>query len=215
MIDTVRRGARQAVGATGRLYDAAIDRVLASHYEIPDAATARRVLDEPGGVDVSAVADQIQQLAVVAMPIVRRVAKANKIPGLKKVPVVLSLVTVGNVVRAIRQGVREVQVVASYLAARVAALTGAPPDPALVKRLAVQLYLHPSRPVATTGGRPDMAGLLRRWLLHGLFGRTSSAAAHRAIDAIQRLDLSSVIATLEAGTVAERTIAPALKAGAS
>jgi hypothetical protein len=185
---------RAAVSAATSLYDRVIDRVLARPYVVTTADQARAVLDDPDAIDVSAFADQIQQVALVAMPIVRRLGRVRKVPGVKKVPWVFSVVTITNLTRAVRQGVREVQVVGSYLAARIQAATGAAPDPELVKRLTVQLYLSPTRKLDPSLDESVPARkLLQRWLFNGLLGRTSNKAAVRAIGAVERLDIASIV----------------------
>jgi hypothetical protein len=185
---------RAAASAATSLYDRVIDRVLARPYEVTTADQARAVLDDPDAIDVSAFADQIQQVALIAMPIVRRISRFRKVPGVKKVPWVFSVVTITNLTRSIRQGVREVQVVGSYLAARIQATTGAPPDPELVKRLTVQLYLSPTRKLDPSVDESVPARkLLQRWLFNGLLGRTSNKAAVRAIGAVERLDIASIV----------------------
>jgi hypothetical protein len=179
--------------SVGSLYDRAIDRVLAQPYQVATADDARALLDDPEAIDVSAFADQIQQVAIIALPIARRVGALRHVPGVKKVPWVLSLVTVANLARAVRQGVREVQVVGSYVAARVHATTGEPPDPDLVKHLTVQLYLSPSRRPDPSGEGLPAGRLLRRWMTYGLFGRTTNKVAVRAIGSVERLDMRSVL----------------------
>jgi hypothetical protein len=178
--------------AAGSLYDRVIDRVLSRPHQVATAAEARALLEDADSIDVSAFADQIQQVAIIALPIARRVGALRRVPGVKRVPWVLSLVT--NVARAIRQGVREVQVVGSYLAARMQAATGQPPDPQLVKALTVQLYLSPSRRPSTADTRVPAGRLLRRWLTHGLVGRTTSKTAMRSIDAVEQLDIAALLA---------------------
>jgi hypothetical protein len=198
MLEKARSATTSAASAVPRavasLYDRAIDRVLARPYEVTTADEARAVLDDPDAIDVSALADQIQQVALVAAPLVRRVSKFKRLPGVRRVPWVLSLVTLANLTRAIREGVREVQIVGSYLAARIQQATGAPPDPNLVKRLTVQVYLSPSRRLdPSQDERVRARKLLQRWLLNGFLGRTSNKAAVRAIGAIERLDIASVL----------------------
>jgi hypothetical protein len=194
MIDRVRSAAATVPRAVTSLYDRAIDRVLARPYQVATADEARAMLEDPESIDVSAVADQIQQVAIIALPIARRLGMLLKVPGIKKVPWVLSIVTVANVTRAVRQGVREVQVVGSFLASRVEATTGRPPDPDLVKHLTVQLYLSPSRRPSPKEGRVPAGQLLRRWLIYGLVGRTTSKTAVRAIEAVARLDVPALVA---------------------
>ena len=194
MIDRVRSAASAVPRAVTSLYDKAIDRVLARPYQVATAAEARGLLEDPESIDVSAIADQIQQVAIIAIPVARRIGALTKVPGVKKVPWVLSIITVANVARSIRQGVREVQVVGSYLASRLHAATGEPPDPDLVKHLTVQLYLSPSRQPSPQEGRVPAARLLRRWLTYGLVGRTTNKTAVRAVDAVARLDVPALLA---------------------
>jgi hypothetical protein len=191
----VPRAATSLPRAVGSLYERAIDRVLARPYQVATADEARALLDDPETIDVSAFADQIQQIAIVAVPIMRRVAVFRRLPGMKKVPWVLSIVTVANVSRAIRQGVREVQVVGSYLGSRLHAATGEPPDHELVKHLTVQLYLSPTRrPRVNPDERVEALKLFRRWMLYGLVGRTTNKSAVRAVSAVERLDVGAVLA---------------------
>ena len=71
--------------------------------------------------------------------------------------------------------------------------TGAPADTALVKKLAVELYLAPKRePDLATLDLP-LARLARKWLLRGVFGRNTRRAAENALDAAERLDLDRVL----------------------
>jgi hypothetical protein len=198
MLDQARSRAASAAAtvprAVGSLYDKAIDRVLARPYEVTTADEARAVLDDPDAIDVSAFADQIQQVALIAAPLVRRVGKFKRVPGVKRVPWVLSLVTVANLTRSIRQGVREVQIVGSYLAARIQHATGSAPDAELVKRLTVQVYLAPTRRLdPSEDERIPARRLLQRWLLNGFLGRTSNKAAVRAVGAVERLDVARIL----------------------
>src|SRR3954452_8593952 len=105
---SVPRAAAAVPRGVGSLYDRAIDRGLPRPYQITTADEARALLEDPESIDVSAFADQIQQVAIIALPLARRFGTLARVPGLKKVPWVLSIVTVANVARAIRQGVREV-----------------------------------------------------------------------------------------------------------
>ena len=180
--------------SVGSLYDRVIDRMLARPYQVATADEARALLEDPESIDISAFADQIQQIAIVAIPVARRLGPLSRMPGLKRVPWVLSIVTVANVARSIRQGVREVQVVGSYLAARLHATTGEPPDPALVKALTVQVYLSPSRRPSAADRSVPAGRLLRRWLTYGVVGRTTNKTAVRAVGAIEQLDVAALLA---------------------
>jgi hypothetical protein len=192
---TVPRAASALPRAVGSLYERAIDRVLARPYQVWTADEARALLDDPETIDVSAFADQIQQIAIIAIPVMRRFAMFRKVPGVKKFPLVLSVVTVANMTRAVRQGVREVQVIGSYLGSRLHEETGLAPDPELVKQATVQLYLSPNRrPRFDPDERVPAMRLFRRWMLYGLVGRTTNKTAVRAVGAVERMDIAALVA---------------------
>ncbi len=165
------------VAAAGRLYEQAIDRVLATPHRVSTAAEAERLLESAAGAgpsDGRALAEQIGRVATLAAPVVRRLRMAEKLPGLKKLPMVYSLTTVAGVTFAIRRGVHDVQVVGSYLANRLEQATGEAPDAALVKAATVHLYLSPRGEFQPDEGlRP--ARLLQRWLLRGATARLTQS----------------------------------------
>jgi len=94
-----------------------------------------------------------------------------------------SAVSVGIAVRA---GVRELQVLASLVAHRFEHATGAPGDPALVKKLAIDLYLDPKRTLRLAYERRRFLRLTRKSVLDGGFGRKSSKRTTRALDAAEQ-----------------------------
>jgi hypothetical protein len=102
-----------------------------------------------------------------------------------------SSVTMGLTVRT---GVRELQVLASLVAHRLEEATGAPSDPRLVKKIAIDLYLNPKRAPDPTDDRLHVIRLTRKWLLLGAFGRKTSKRAARALDAAEKLDTKALAA---------------------
>jgi hypothetical protein len=186
---------KSVIQAIGRLYDRAIDSVLSTPYEVRTADEALAMIEsEAGGVfDGKALADQVQMAAVLLTPMLRRVRWFERLPGAKKLPFIVGVATVANVAVALRRGVREVQIVSSYLVHRLREATGDAPDPTLVKVVAVQLYTDPNRrPVP--GGRIAFASLLRRWLLRGVFGRDTQMRARSAVFAVAQLDIPALLA---------------------
>jgi hypothetical protein len=198
-VTRVRRGGRDAgeasVGAmkslldavTG-LYDRAISAVLATPHAVPDAHTALALLDERHH-DSQQFGEQIGKVAMLAVPVVRRLQTAErftKLPGVRKLPWLASATSVAGAAAALTRGVRDVQVIGSFVATRLEA-TGYPVDPELVKRITVQLYLSPSSPVRLDQ-RVGPARLLRRWLVRGALGRDTKRAAVKAVSAVSRLD---------------------------
>jgi hypothetical protein len=94
--------------------------------------------------------------------------------------------------------VRELQVLASLVAHRLEQAEGVPSDPALVKKLAIDLYLAPKGTPRLADERLRLVRLTRKWVLGGAFGRKTSKRAARALDAADRLDVVALSARWEA-----------------
>jgi hypothetical protein len=108
---------------------------------------------------------------------------------------VLVASTAISLTTTIRAGVRELRVLGSLLAHRLEQATGAPPDPALVTKLAVELYLAPTRKPDVARLDLPLAQLARKWLFRGVFGRDTRRVAEKALDAAEQLDLDRVLET--------------------
>ena len=175
---------RRLLEAVGGLDDQVVDRILQSPDRITTAAEGKRVM--AGDDDTEALADTLQRIAVIATPIVRTVARGSRF--LPRVPWVLVASTTASLVVTLTAGVREVRVIGSLLAHRLELATGRPPDPALVKQLALELYLSPGRTPKLDGGLP-LGRLVRRWLFRGAIGKDTRRAAGKALDAAERLDV--------------------------
>lgn len=177
------------VDAVGRLVDAAIARVLLSDDRVTSAADGKRRLS--GQTQTEELADKVQRVVVLATPVVRAVARSAKFTRLPWVMIASSSVSVGI---AVRTGVREIQVLSSLVAYRIEQATGAPADPKLVERVAVDLYLNPKRKPEPTDDRLRLVRLTRKWVLLGAFGRTTSKRAGKALEAADKLDGSDLAA---------------------
>jgi hypothetical protein len=178
--------------AVGALVDRAIDRVLLTGERIASPAEAKSRLKKRE--DTEALADNVQRVVVLATPIVRTFVRSVRFT---RVPWVLVASTSVSIGLAVRNGVRELQVLAALLAYRLEQATGEPADPMLVKRLAVGLYLDPKRAPDLGRGRLRLGRLTRRWLLRGALGRNTEKQARRALDAAGKLDVEAVLATWE------------------
>jgi hypothetical protein len=143
------------------------------------------------------VADRVQRFVAVATPTVRVLARGARFT---RVPWVLVASTAVSLTTTVRAGMREVRVIGSLLAYRLEQATGAPADPALVKKLALELYLAPKRTPDVTRLDLPVSVLARRWLLRGIFGRDTRKLADRALDAAERLDVDRVLETRRAAT---------------
>jgi hypothetical protein len=203
MVRTVVTPVKQAPAAVGglvgkagdavtSLYDAALNRVLARPYEVRTADEAKALLDAKGD---DALAPLIERAAVLGAPVARQLLKTKraasvvgKVPGLRRLPFLATIMSVAGAAGLLRRGVRDVQVIGSYLARRFPDA-----DPEVLKSLTVQLYLHPRRRPRPDDPAPTTR-LLRAWLVRGVLGRERKANAERALDAVDRLDAAAVAA---------------------
>jgi hypothetical protein len=180
-------GARNAgealVDAVGAVVDRGIDRMLLSDERVTSAAQGRRLL--AGDTDTEAFAGDIQRVVVLAVPVVRRLARGARLTRVPWVIVASSAISVGV---AVSTGVRELRAIASLVAHRLEQATGERSDPALVKKVAIDLYLQPKRPLQVDDDRLRLVRLTRKWVVGGMFGRKTSKRAARALDAAERLD---------------------------
>jgi hypothetical protein len=184
-----RKASEALVVAVGRLAGKAIDRVLLTEERVTSAAEGKRLLT--GEADTEALAGDIQRVVVLAVPVVRTLARGARFTRVPWVMVASSAVSIGV---GVRTGVRELQVLASLVAHRLEQATGTPSDPALVKKLAIDLYLDPKHTPKLADGRLRLVRLTRKWVLSGAFGRKTSKRAARALAAAERLDAAALSA---------------------
>jgi hypothetical protein len=183
-----RRAGEALAESVGRLVEQAIDHVLLGDERVTSAAHGKRLL--AGGADAEALTRDVQRVVVLAVPVVRRLFRAARFTRVPWVMVASSAVSVGL---AVRTGVRELQVLASLVAHRLEA-AGAPGDPVLVKKLAVDLYLDPKRTPDLVDDKLRLVRLTRRWVVGGALGRKTSKRAARALAAAERLDAAALSA---------------------
>src|SRR5262249_575279 len=143
-----RKAVLALVEAVGALVDAAIDRVLLSGERVTSAEEAKRLLAGEAGTE--ALAEEGQRAVGLAVPVVRILARGARFTRVPWAMVASSSVSIGITVRT---GVREIQVLAALIAYRIEQATGAPAAPALVEKLAVDLYLHPRRTPTQDGDK--------------------------------------------------------------
>jgi hypothetical protein len=185
---TLRSGSA-LVDAVGRLVHAAVARVLLSDDRVTSAADGKLKLSGQTGTEE--LADKVQRVVVLATPVVRSVARGARFTRLPWAMVASTSVSVGI---AVRTGVREIQVLSSLVAHRIEQATGAAPDPRLVEKVAVDLYLDPKRSPDLTDDRLRLVRLTRKWVLLGAFGRRTSKRAGKALESADRLDGSDLAA---------------------
>jgi hypothetical protein len=185
--------ARRAIGALVRavadLVSKAVDQVLLGDERVGSAAEARQLLKRDEQAE--AVAGEIQRVVALAVPVLLRLARGARVT---RVPWVLVASTTLSSGVAVRSGVKEIQALSSLIAHRLEQATGAPSDPALVKKLAVDLYLHPRRTPNLNNDRLRLVRLTRKWLLGGALGRKTERRASRAFEAAERVDAAALAA---------------------
>lgn len=173
--------------AAGEVFSQAFERLLASDLHVTSAADAKRLLAEHE--DTEQLTDAIQRFVAVATPVVRIALRGARFTRVPWVLVASSAVSIGV---TLRNGVRELQAIAALLVHRFEQETGAPPDPALVQKLTLELYLKPGRtPDVTNLGLP-LARLARHWIISAVFGRNTRGKTEKALDAAERLDVASI-----------------------
>jgi hypothetical protein len=178
------RAGEALVRAVGRLVNRAVDEMLLGDHRVTSAAQGASLL--AGNEQTESYAEDIQRVIVLTVPVLRALARGAKVV---KLPWVILASTAVSVGLAVRMGVREIQVLSSLVAHRLEQETGAPADPALVKKAAIDLYLHPKRTVRATDDKLHVVRLTRKWLLGGIFGRKTEKRAKRALAAAERLDV--------------------------
>src|SRR6516165_9825905 len=88
-----RKAVRALVEAVGALADAAIDRVLLTDDRVTSASEAKRLL--AGEADTEALADKIQRVVVLAVPVVRMLARGARLSRVPWAMVASSSVSIG------------------------------------------------------------------------------------------------------------------------
>ena len=184
------RAGDSLVRAVGRLVNRAVDEMLLGDKRVSSAAEGRRLLAR--NEQTESRAEDIQRIIVLAVPVIRALARGARVV---KVPWVIVGSTAVSVGVAVRMGVREIQVLSSLVAHRLEQATGAPADPALVEKLAIDLYLHPKRKVVLSDDKLHLVRLTRKWVLGGVFGRNTEKRADRALAAAERLDAAMLAAS--------------------
>ncbi len=187
--DALLRISDGAARATGQLFTQAFERVLSSDLRVTTALEGKRLLAEDDSTEE--IADAIQRFVGVATPIVRMVARGARFTRVPWVLAASSTVSIGVTVRA---GVRELQVLAALLAHRFEQDTGEPPEPMLLQKLTLELYLSPRRTPDVSDLRLPIVRLARRWITSGALGRDTRGKTGKALDRAERLDLATLAA---------------------
>lgn len=175
--------------AAGDVVRQAFERLLSSDIEVTSAADAKRLLADHE--DTEELTDAIQRFVGIATPVARIALRGARFTRVPWVLVASSTVSIGV---TLRNGVRELQAIAALLTYRFEQETGGPPDPTLLQKLTLELYLKPRGTPDVSDLRLPLARLARRWIVSGAFGRNTRGKTDKALDAAGRLDVASIAA---------------------
>jgi hypothetical protein len=186
------------------LVDAALDRVFDEPFDVRSAAELEDLMAAgPIGTGPGPAATSLGAFVAAATPLTRRAlaiaSKSSKVAtkaplpsskaikiGLASIPIAVRLST------TTRHGIRELQLLASYVITRLRA-AGVDPDRGLVRSLTLSLYVDPARrPALDPPGSRTAGAVARQWVLRSLGGDAESAVrarARRQAEALDRLDL--------------------------
>jgi hypothetical protein len=202
--DATLKSGSALVDAVERLVQAAVARVLLSEDRVTSATEGKRRLS--GQEATEELADKVQRVIALAMPVVRIAARGARFTRLPWALAASSSVSIGI---AVRTGVREIQVLSSLVAHRIEQATGAPADPQLVEKVAVDIYLNPNRKPDLSDDRLRLVRLTRKWVLLGALGRKTSKRAGKALEAADKLDGSDLAARWNALQRSDKPAPPA------
>ena len=175
--------------AAGDVFHQAFGRLLFSDIRVTSGAEAKRLL--LGYEETEEMTDAIQRFVAIATPAARIALRGARFTRVPWVLVASSAVSIGVTVR---NGVRELQVLAALLAYRYEQETGRLPSPALLRKLTLEVYLKPRRtPDLSDLGLP-LARLARRWIVSGALGRNTRGKTEKALDTAERLDIGALAA---------------------
>jgi len=189
------------------LVDGALDRVFAEPF---DVRTADELVElaaaGPIGNGPAPAATSLGAFVAAATPLARRalfaanrsskVATKLPMPSSKALKVTLASIPIAlRLGTTTRRGVRELQLLASYVMTRLRA-AGVEPERGLVRALTLALYVDPARrPTLDTPWARTAGVVSRQWILRSLGGDAESAIrarTRRQADAIDRLDLPAL-----------------------
>jgi hypothetical protein len=199
--------ADQVTNRVRTLVDGALDRVFDEPFDVRTADELEDLVAAgPVGAGPGPAATSLGAFVAAATPLARRAlalatksskvatkaplpsSKAVKI-GLATIPIALRLST------TTRRGVRELQLLASYVMTRLRA-AGVEPERGLVRSLTLSLYVDPARrPALDPPGSRTAGAMARQWVLRSLGGDAESAVrarARRQAEALDRLDLPAL-----------------------
>lgn len=178
--------------------DDVLDRVFDEPLDIRSAHEARAHLHaQPSSFLSSALAAQGVQWAMARSAATKAGAKlVARMGGVAGRKVILPVTVAVDIGLGAREGLRELQILASFLINRLRA-AGLPTDDDLVRRTTTAIYLEPRVfPEISRSSRSLALGVSKRWARHAIPGgkRRREADAEARIFAVDLLDLNRLVA---------------------
>ncbi len=189
------------------LVDTTLDRVFDEPFDVRTADELEHLVAAgPIGNGPGPAATSLGAFVAAATPLARRALSAatrsskvvTKAPlpsskmlkvGIASIPIAMRLST------TTRRGVRELQLLSSYVITRLRA-AGVEPERGLVRALTLSLYVDPARrPTLDSAGSRAAGAISRQWVLRSLGGDAETAVrarARRQAEALDRLDLPAL-----------------------
>jgi hypothetical protein len=212
LLDGLRRGATRAwhraseaaqdsVASLDGALNRALDRAVSARFDVPDADAAYASL-ESKTTDTSIISEAL--LARIVGGLITKFAFLRRIPWLagRSNAWLAGAVVAANRTRvAVARGLREVQVIASYVASR-AQRDGAEIDDRYLRAVTLAVYIDPRKRVDFRyRGRRGAAALARKWAL-GVWrtGPTSRDAVREWLRVVDSLDLTTLRKEWDAST---------------
>lgn len=192
-----------ATSAAAGLVDAALDRVLVGDRRVMSAAEGKGLLASDD--DLEGLSDHVQRFVAIATPTLRALGRGARF---SRVPWALIASSAVSITVTTRVGVRELQVIGSFIAHRLEVATGTKPDPALVKKIAVELYVDPKSTPDLSDPSLRLHRVVRRWLTTGALGTDTRRRAYRSLDAVERLDVRGLATRWAAERLPARSPSP-------
>jgi hypothetical protein len=207
VLDVLRALPRRVVDRARALLDSALDRVFDEPYDVRSAEELERLaMEAPAGIGPGVSATSVGAFVAAATPFARRAAGialrsarvAERTPspwsrvarvGVGVAPVAAQLTTTA------RRGIRELQLLASYVIARARA-AGIEPERGFVRALTMSLAIDPARrPDLDSSGRQATAGITRQWVRRSVGSDGEEdvrTRVRRQAEALDRLDLPAL-----------------------
>ena len=183
----------------------ALDRAVSARFDVPDADAAFACLEAKPTMDTNLVSEAL--LARIVGGVLTKFAVLRRLPGLagRSNAWLAGAIVAGNRARvAVARGLREVQVIASYVASR-AKREGVAVDDRFVRAVALAVYIDPRKKVDFRyRDRRGAAALAGKWAV-GVWrtAPSSRATVDEWIRVVDGLDLTAL----------RNAWAPAIEAG--